>query len=200
MQDVLPGLDLLPAPGDLLGSCGCIDHVPLCEHVMAALHGFGARLDAEPELLLLLRGIEVESLAAPTSLLIAPLTPGKIALTGGLAALFGLNLRDEPLPVPEDAMTAELAAEQLPDPANGAHEPATQEPPPDTATGVPDSVVGVGDGVEQAAMETASSELLPASRPGPRDCSGHRRQVVPLVVATIELEPDASSSNWTARR
>lgn len=86
LQDVLPGLDLLPAPGDLLGSCGCTDHVPLCEHVMAALHGFGARLDAEPELLLLLRGIEVESLAAPTSLLTAPLTPGKVALTGGLAA------------------------------------------------------------------------------------------------------------------
>ena len=61
-------VSILPAAKDLHGSCGCSDHMPLCEHVMAALHGFGARLDAQPELLLLLRGVVVAAPSAPTSL------------------------------------------------------------------------------------------------------------------------------------
>jgi hypothetical protein len=96
---MLPMLDFLrPAATELLGSCGCADRVPLCEHVLAALYGFGARLDAEPELFLLLRGVPTTLPPAPTGLVIAPLTPDRIALTGSLAAQFNLNLRDDPLP------------------------------------------------------------------------------------------------------
>ena len=111
LQGILPGLDLLPALEDLLGRCDCSDHVPLCEHVMAALHGFGARLDAQPELLLLLRGVVVASPASLTSLVIGPLAPGKVALTGGLAVLFGLNMRDEPSPTLDGGALAELPPE-----------------------------------------------------------------------------------------
>lgn len=122
LQDLLPLLDLLPTPDDLLGSCGCTDHVPLCEHVMAALHGFGARLDAQPELLLLLRGVEVAVPSASTSLVIGPLAPGKVALTGGLAALFRINLRDELLPVLDDVAAAEPPSEPIPDTGEDAAE------------------------------------------------------------------------------
>jgi len=120
LQDVLPRIDLLPGPDDLHGSCGCSDHVPLCEHVMAALHGFGARLDAQPELLLLLRGVVVAAPSAPTSLVIGPLAPGKVALTGGLAALFRLNLRDDPLPALDELVMVEPPSETAPDTAGDA--------------------------------------------------------------------------------
>lgn len=103
LQGLLARGEALPVPGDLSGSCGCSDRVLLCEHVLAALYGFGARLDAEPELLLALQGVEVVVSSASTSLVIAPLAPAKIALTGSLAALFGLSLRDEPSLVSEDA-------------------------------------------------------------------------------------------------
>ncbi len=84
LQILLPMLEtLLPAATELLGSCGCADRVPLCEHVLAALYGFGARLDAEPELLLLLCGVESTLPPAPTGLVIAALAPEKVALTGG---------------------------------------------------------------------------------------------------------------------
>ena len=119
LQDVLPQIDLLPAPEDLHGNCGCSDHMPLCEHVMAALLGFGARLDAQPELLLLLRGV-VSAPSAPTSLVIGPLASGKVALTGGLAALFRLNLRDEPLAALDDLVLAEPPPEPAPDPRDDA--------------------------------------------------------------------------------
>ena len=120
LQDLLPRIDLLPAPKDLHGTCGCSDHMPLCEHVMAALHGFGARLDAQPELLLLLRGVVVAAPSALTTLVIGPLAPGKVALTGGLAALFRLNLRDEPLPAQYDIAMVEPPSETAPDTAGDA--------------------------------------------------------------------------------
>mgnify|MGYP000511733053 CR=1 FL=1 len=99
LQFMLPRLNVLPAATELLGSCGCADRVPLCEHVLAALYGFGARLDAEPELLLLLRGGKAAALLPPPKgLVIAPLAQDRVELTGSLAALFNLNLRDDPLP------------------------------------------------------------------------------------------------------
>ncbi len=120
LQDVLPRIDLLPAPDELFGACGCTDHVPLCEHVMAALHGFGARLDAQPELLLLLRGVVIAAPSTTTSLVIGPLAPGKVALTGGLAALFRLNLRDEPLPALDDVVLGEQPPEPSPETTDDA--------------------------------------------------------------------------------
>lgn len=123
----LPIGALVPEPGDLLGSCGCNDRVPLCEHVLAALYGFAARLDAEPELLLVLRGLDATAPAAPTSLVIAPLRPDRVALAGSLAALFNLNLRDDPLP-------ADAPLPQPPpledSPVASHHDAAASEPAP----------------------------------------------------------------------
>jgi hypothetical protein len=59
-------------------------------------------------------------------LVIAPLAPDRVALTGSLAALFNLNLRDDPLPadasVPQSPPLEESPVASLPDAA--ASEPA----------------------------------------------------------------------------
>lgn len=53
-----PSQGLFPSTKELALSCSCPDHAGLCKHLAAVLYGVGARLDAEPELLFVLRGVE----------------------------------------------------------------------------------------------------------------------------------------------
>lgn len=164
LQFMLPKLDVLPVATELLGSCGCADRVPLCEHVLAALYGFGARLDAEPELLLLLRGAETTLPPAPVGLVIAPLAPDRVALTGSLAALFNLNLRDDPLPADTSLLLEDSPDATRPDAA--ASELASQDAQDVSADASP--------GSPAAPTGTANDEIEPtdgtrpaAASPGP---------------------------------
>ena len=65
------GDGLFPAPDEIKLSCSCPDWAAMCKHVAAVLYGVGARLDAEPELLFTLRGVDPAELIArpwqPTS-------------------------------------------------------------------------------------------------------------------------------------
>ncbi len=49
---------LFPLPGEISLKCSCPDWAVMCKHVAAVLYGVGARLDEEPELLFLLRGVD----------------------------------------------------------------------------------------------------------------------------------------------
>ena len=51
----LPGKGLFPTPEEIKLSCSCPDWADMCKHVAAVLYGVGARLDASPELLFILR-------------------------------------------------------------------------------------------------------------------------------------------------
>lgn len=57
-----PKEGLLPEPGELKLSCSCPDWATLCKHLAAVLYGVGVRLDANPELLFALRGVDAEAL------------------------------------------------------------------------------------------------------------------------------------------
>lgn len=61
---------LFPQPSEIEKDCSCPDSAGLCKHLAAVLYGVGARLDAQPELLFVLRGVDhlelIES-AADTS-------------------------------------------------------------------------------------------------------------------------------------
>ncbi len=60
---------LFPQPRDIVPSCGCPDRATMCKHAAAVLAGVGARLDDNPELLFLLRGVAEKELitGAPAS-------------------------------------------------------------------------------------------------------------------------------------
>lgn len=47
-----------PAPAEIKLQCSCPDSANLCKHLAAVLYGVGARLDARPELLFVLRGVD----------------------------------------------------------------------------------------------------------------------------------------------
>lgn len=69
-------------------TCTCPDGWG-CKHAVAALQAFGQRLDAEPLALMVLWGAadaDAEKFER------APLAAGKVALTGDLGALFGIDL------------------------------------------------------------------------------------------------------------
>ncbi len=58
---------LFPTPKDIDLECSCPDWADLCKHVAAALYGVGARLDTQPELLFLLRGVDASDLISRAS-------------------------------------------------------------------------------------------------------------------------------------
>lgn len=55
-------IGLFPSPREIDFSCSCPDYADMCKHVAAVLCGVGARLDEQPELFFLMRGIPTERL------------------------------------------------------------------------------------------------------------------------------------------
>jgi uncharacterized Zn finger protein len=53
---------LFPLPQEISLKCSCPDWAVMCKHVAAVLYGAGVRLDAKPELLFTLRGVNHEDL------------------------------------------------------------------------------------------------------------------------------------------
>lgn len=91
-----PERGLFPQPKEIKMSCSCPDWAVLCKHVAAVLYGVGARLDAEPQLLFLLRGVDHAELVSQA------ISDGNLdrALSGeagtlaseDLGAMFGIEL------------------------------------------------------------------------------------------------------------
>jgi uncharacterized Zn finger protein len=52
------GDGLFPKPSEIKMKCSCPDWAGLCKHLAAVIYGVGARLDQQPELLFVLRGVD----------------------------------------------------------------------------------------------------------------------------------------------
>lgn len=114
------GTGLFPRPAEIRFSCSCLDHASMCKHVAASLLGVGVRLDAKPELLFRLRGVNENDLVANigSALPMAQKGPaaGKVLESDDMGALFGLDMGEpvvaaEAAPVtPVKAPTARKAA------------------------------------------------------------------------------------------
>ena len=71
----------------------------MCKHVAAALYGVGARLDEQPQLLFLLRGVDQNDLIASAGAgMAAPrrgaVSKAKVLAGDDMAALFGLDMAE----------------------------------------------------------------------------------------------------------
>ncbi len=92
---------LFPLPGELYLQCSCPDWAVMCKHVAAVLYGVGARLDEDPQLLFLLRGVDHEELIsvdAQAAVATAKSGSRKQISDDELADVFGIELSDEPAP------------------------------------------------------------------------------------------------------
>jgi uncharacterized Zn finger protein len=98
------GDGLFPAPDEIKLSCSCPDWADMCKHVAAVLYGVGARLDEQPELLFVLRGVDEKDLiaGAGTEVRLARGTVpnGRVLADADMAALFGLDMAEAPSPDP----------------------------------------------------------------------------------------------------
>lgn len=90
------GDGLFPAPNEIKLSCSCPDWADMCKHVAAALYGVGARLDENPQLLFVLRGVDENKLLAGAgqdfALSKSAPTAAKVLDDHDVAALFGLEM------------------------------------------------------------------------------------------------------------
>ncbi len=81
----------------------------MCKHVAATLYGVGARLDARPELLFTLRGVDaldlVSAAAAAPARVRAPKV-GKVLDKSGLGSIFGIDLGRIPAVAPLSVASA----------------------------------------------------------------------------------------------
>lgn len=86
---------LFPEPAEIRFDCDCEDYADLCEHAAAAAYGVGARLDEQPGLLFLLRGVEqIELIDQAGDELLAQADDVAVdsQSLGDLGALFGIDL------------------------------------------------------------------------------------------------------------
>ncbi|MGA3064778.1 MAG: hypothetical protein ABSD90_16450 [Methylocystis sp.] len=95
------GDGLFPAPTEIKMSCSCPDWAGMCKHVAATLYGAGARLDAAPDLLFTLRGVDrTDLIAAAGADLPMTRTGGareRILADDDVAALFGVVMAPTPM-------------------------------------------------------------------------------------------------------
>jgi len=88
---------LFPSPKEIRLDCDCPDWATMCKHVAAVLYGIGARLDQQPELLFVLRGVDHNELIS-TEVKIPEGKSKRRQIQGDLSDVFGIEL-DESTPV-----------------------------------------------------------------------------------------------------
>ncbi len=92
---------LFPAPKEIHMECNCPDWASLCKHLAAVLYGVGARLDAAPELLFKLRGVDsAELIDSDPSTLVGQRGKSRRLAPSALESVFGIELDEEPLVAP----------------------------------------------------------------------------------------------------
>ena len=91
---------LFPSPDEIELRCSCPDWADMCKHVAAALYGVGARLDAKPDLLFELRGVDRSQLISGAGkdlpLTQRPVAEERLLAEDDVAALFGIEMEAAP--------------------------------------------------------------------------------------------------------
>ena len=108
---------LFPSTQELTMNCSCPDGAWVCKHIAAVLYGVGARLDHEPQLLFVLRGVDqLELLARAGSGKIGRGAKGAHALEDqNLSGLFGIELEPQaPVAKKQARQPARKAARRKP--------------------------------------------------------------------------------------
>lgn len=104
-----PEQGLFPTPREIELDCSCPDWADLCKHIAATLYGVGARLDQNPSLLFLLRGVDPSELISKASAAeaVRQTTSGAPGMSEAeVADVFGIEL--------EPASMAPAAATEAP--------------------------------------------------------------------------------------
>ncbi|MDL2279764.1 helix-turn-helix domain-containing protein [Desulfovibrio sp. OttesenSCG-928-G11] len=95
-----PATGIFPSPSEITFDCSCPDWASMCKHVAATLYGIGRRLDTEPDLLFVLRGVNAGDLISSGLDFTRNTQPDALG-DDDLGALFGIDLDvDAPIAPP----------------------------------------------------------------------------------------------------
>jgi uncharacterized Zn finger protein len=130
---------MFPTPSEIKMTCSCPDWADLCKHLAAVLYGIGARLDTEPELFFLLRGVDQKELLSADVV--------EAAVTGATTDVIG----DSAL---KDIFNIDL------DGLDGLDEFDGQQTPPNSSDSTKASTVALST----AAPEAPATPATPAKR------------------------------------
>lgn len=102
---------LFPQPSEIKLACSCPDWADLCKHLAAVLYGVGARLDTQPELLFVLRGVDhlelIDAAADAPALAQAGGDQAGTLDSAQLAEVFGIEIEaTAPSTTPETAQSS----------------------------------------------------------------------------------------------
>jgi uncharacterized Zn finger protein len=118
---------LFPSPDEITMQCSCPDWSVMCKHVSAALYGVGARLDAKPDLLFELRGVDRSQLISGAGkdlpMTQRPVAGERVLAEDDIAALFGIEM--DAAPASSAAVVVEKAARS---PERGSAPPVSSAP------------------------------------------------------------------------
>jgi uncharacterized Zn finger protein len=151
---------LFPQPGEMKLTCSCPDWANMCKHVAAVLYGVGNRLDTQPELLFLLRGVDAAELIAAEVNLPAMETSGEQTLAeAGLAGIFGIELADAPDGPAAAAVAAPAPARQQSPQTRRMAAPSAQLAPAAHAVAVAKSAAAPPDDAAEVFTGAAIAQL-----------------------------------------
>jgi uncharacterized Zn finger protein len=118
---------LFPSPDEITMRCSCPDWSVMCKHVSAALYGVGARLDAKPDLLFELRGVDRSQLIASAGkdlpMTQRPVSGERVLAEDDIAALFGIEMDAAPA-----SSAAEVVGKAARSPSRGTAPPVSSAP------------------------------------------------------------------------
>ena len=191
------GDGLFPAPTEIKMSCSCPDWAGMCKHVAATLYGAGARLDAAPDLLFTLRGVDrTELIAAAGADLPMTRTGGareRILADDDVAALFGVDMAPEPMAAKAKAGDAKSqaksaktapAVEETPAPATKTRKkPGAKRASSVVPTAVPKQRQKSG------AAKASGARTAPEKPKPPKAATAKAPQTREKAVAPVETRP-----------
>jgi uncharacterized Zn finger protein len=85
---------LFPKPSEIKFTCSCPDSARMCKHISAVLYGIGARLDENPELLFLLRNVNLQDLITTAGERMTKPKTRRVLEGPNLSELFGIDIAD----------------------------------------------------------------------------------------------------------
>jgi uncharacterized Zn finger protein len=177
---------LFPGPDEIKLGCSCPDWADMCKHVSAALYGVGARLDAKPDLLFELRGVDRAQLIASAGkdlpMTQRPVAGERVLAEDDIAALFGLEM---------DAGAAEA------EPAKEAAEKLAPEPGRRAKIARATSVAPPGAAERRAATKTAKRGA--SSPTQPKAATSTRPAPSAAEAPKIAAAPASPKGRWARR-
>ncbi len=124
-----PDGGMFPDADDFGLDCNCPDFARLCKHLAAVLYGVGVRLDTQPELLFVLRGVDHFELIKEAAVHVEPSGESAAATIADadLADVFGIDIDIAPPPKP--ARSVKKVPEKSKKTAKAAKRRAKKRPP-----------------------------------------------------------------------